>query len=321
MNSELLLRKDVIVVRHGHILVDKQRRSAGVTAQFMEDADTYHARYFDRLDFESLMKRMLSLADICRTAQLTVLDIGSGGGSSVFAAAKLLPNAHIVGSDISPQLLEKMAELSASSDELRSRVSAYCFDLHVPFFREDSFDIVIGCAILHHLLDPCAALKNVFFSLKEGGKVILCEPLEAGNLINAIIYEAVISLERQFDKSSGDGRLSKLMFAVRRDIQARLGVPDAKPYTKDLDDKWVFDPTYIAALATQLGCKHVEIFPIQQDLTTIFETSFRSLLAESGNSDIVPSGKVLDMLREFDTGISSALKSRLCPTGIIVFTK
>ena len=263
---------------------------------------------------------MLSLAGICRTARLTILDIGSGGGSSVFAAAKLLPKSHIVGSDISPQLLEKMAAFTASSDEFRDRVSAYCFDLHKPFFRQDSFDAVIGCAILHHLVDPYAALTNVVFALKEGGKVILCEPLEAGNLINAIIYEAVITLQREVG-TSVDERLSKLMFAMRCDIFARLGVPEVKPYTRDLDDKWVFDPTYLAGLAKQLGMKNVEVFPVMQDLTTIFETTFRSFLTESGNADIVLPAKVLGLLREFDSGICSSLKSRFCSTGIFVFTK
>jgi len=320
MKLDKLLRKDVKVVQHGNILMDTGWRASGVTAQFMEDSDIYHERYFNRLDFEHLMDRMLSLAAVSRTDQLTVLDIGSGGGSSVFAAARLLPNSHIVGSDISPHLLEKMADFSASSDEFRSRISAYCFDLHAPFFRQDSFDVVVGCAILHHLLDPYAALNNVALALKDGGKLILCEPLEAGNFINATIYDAVITLERQ-NGASDEGRLSQLMVTMRRDLLARLDVPKTKPFTKDLDDKWVFDTTYLSSLAAQLGMKHVEIFPVMQDLTTVFETSFRALLAESGNSDIVLPAYVEDLLREFDAGISSNLKSRFCPVGIIIFTR
>lgn len=319
LNPELLLRGDVSVVRRGRLLMDGQWSPSGVTGQFLEDADTYHARYFKRVDFEELVGRMLTLAGTDRAARATVLDIGSGGGSSVFAAAKLLPNAHIAGSDISPNLLGKMADFSASRPELRDRISAYCFDLHMPFFRRDSFDLVLGCAVLHHLIDPYAALKNVVSALKEGGKIVLCEPLEAGNLIDAIIYEGVLSIERE--RGAEDGRLSKLMLAIRRDIQARLGVPVQQPHTKFLDDKWVFDPTYLAALSAQLGCKNVEIFPVLEDLGDFFERSFRDLLAASGNSDIELSGRVLDLLREFDSGISAPLKVRLCSTGIFVFTK
>jgi SAM-dependent methyltransferase len=76
-----------------------------------------------------------------------------------------------------------LAAFVESRDELRGRIKSFCFDLHRRFFRPEAFDVVIGAAILHHLLDPRAALINVSGSVKPGEKIILVEPLEAGSLL------------------------------------------------------------------------------------------------------------------------------------------
>ena len=112
-----------------------------------------------------------------------------------------------------------------------------------------------------------------------------------------------------------------LMTAMRADIHARLGVPQQHPWTKYLDDKWVFNRTYLIELARQLGFSNVQIFPTPTDLTYVFQGAFYSLLSDSGNAGIQIPEDVIKILRDFDEGIRSDLKERLCPTGIIVFTK
>lgn len=314
------LKLGVNVVNDDGILIDKNWRPIGVTDQFLDDAATYHERYFDRLDFEALLDRMLKLSGVDFQSNCRILDIGSGGGSSVFAALKLLPNSEVYASDISPPLLKMLANFAASKEELKNRIAAFCFDLHSPFFEKNTFDIVIGCAILHHLTDPFKALQNVVYSLKNGGKLVLCEPLEAGNLINLFIYDSVAEIER-LKGSNQNKRLINLMKAMRLDIQARQGPPSEKPWTSILDDKWIFDASYLSELTLQLGCSTVEIFPAQENLEHVFETSFRSLLADSGNGDIKISDEIVAFLAEVDSEIIGNLKQKLCPTGIIVITK
>lgn len=283
------------------------------------EADTYHDRYFNRLDFLGLADQCLTAAEIDRTSPLRVLDVGSGGGSSVFALAKLLPNADVVASDISPQLLGKLAAFSATRPELRSRISAYCFDLHEPFFRDNAFDLVFGSAIVHHLIDPLAALRHVADSLKAGGRIVLVEPMEAGSLLLSTMYEAVLTDLQQ--RGAADHPIAKLMVAMRTDIHARLGVPVRKPWTESLDDKWVFNRPYLSELARDLHCRSVQVRPSQPDLSHLYEESFRSLLADSGNADIGVPEHVLSVVREFDSEISASLKEQLCPTGIVIFRK
>src|SRR5438552_3944978 len=239
IGSETLLAEGVEVFRDGPVLIDRRWSPAHVTSQFLDDAGTYYQRYFERLDFVELVDRCLTLAEIDRETPLRVQDIGSGGGSSVFAACRLLPNAEIFATDISPQLLAMLATFVESRDELRGRVRPFCFDLHRRFFRQSTFDLVLGAAILHHLLDPRAALANVAASLKSGGRMVLVEPLEAGSLVMAMAYARGLGILAASE--DGDGDLARLMRALRFDIQSRLGPPNVQPWTAQLDDKWIFD--------------------------------------------------------------------------------
>jgi len=111
------------------------------------------------------------------------------------------------------------------------------------------------------------------------------------------------------------------MKALRLDIQCRLGPPEPKPWTALLDDKWIFDEPYLIQLARELGLSRVEIHPVQDDLSQVYEVAFRSVLADSGNVTLSIPAPVEDAVREFDRSIGPDLKRHLCPTGILVFTK
>jgi len=313
------LAPGVEVYRDGLVYVDRSWAPVGVTSQFTDDAQIYHERNFERIDFIDLLERCLQLAGIDRDRALRVFDIGSGGGSSVFAACKLLPRAEIFASDISPQLLRLLADFIETRDELRGRVKVFCFDLHRRMFKPDSFDVAIGAAILHHLLDPKAALVHVAESVRPGGKIILVEPLESGSLCLVALCARVLTVLEGLGQ--GNGTLAGLMKALRLDIQSRLGVPVVKPWTAILDDKWVFDEPYLIGLARELGLSGVEVHPAQTQLSNVFEGAFRSFMAETGNPDLAIPPEVIECVREFDRGIAPDLKATFAPTGIIVFTK
>lgn len=314
-----LLLPHIRVIKKRNVFLHSEWSQSSVTDQFIEHADIYHARYFNRLDFLNLADQYLTAANVNRQRPLLCLDIGSGGGSSVFASAKLLPNASIIASDISPQLLELLSTFVQSQPELRGRITSYCFDLHVPFFQKNIFDLIVGAAIMHHLLDPYEALKNIVSSLKPGGKIILVEPLEAGSLILVVLFEKILEVLKEIQDDQGP--MANLMRAMRLDIQSRLGVPVQKPWTQFLDDKWVFDMPYLRNLAEKLELSKVSVMPSPLDVTKVYEETFQSLLRDSGNGNIPVPAAVTAVVQAFDQEIGANLKRKMCPTGIIVFTK
>jgi SAM-dependent methyltransferase len=231
------------------IFVDKHWSPAGVTAQFIDDAETYHRQYFDRLDFVQLIDYCLTLAGIDRQREMRVLDIGSGGGSSVLAGCRLLPHAEIFASDISPRLLAMLAAFVESRDELRGRIKTFCFDLHRRF-SDRNLDVVGR----RDLASPARSAGGAHPRVRQseaGRENHSRRTLEAGSLVLTAMYGGVLRVLGELGQ--GDDKLARLMKVQRLDIQSRLGPPSVKRWTGRLDDKWVFDEPYLHDLARQLG--------------------------------------------------------------------
>ena len=108
----------------------------------------------------------------------SLLDLGCGAGeTSVYFA---LMGAKVVGNDISGGVLglgRRLAQKNASSvDFLQADAGK------LPY-KDNSFDIIFGNGVLHHV-DLQAAAKEIRRVLKPGGKAIFIEPLPYNPLIN-----------------------------------------------------------------------------------------------------------------------------------------
>jgi SAM-dependent methyltransferase len=315
----LTFKPNIETYLDGRVHIDSDWRPAGVTAQFLENAETYHQRYFKNDYWKFLLGRGLELAEIGLESRFRILDIGSGSGNTVFAATELMPNSVICANDISPQLLQILVGIQDHMPLLRGRVEAYCFDLHKDFFGDDSFDLIIGGAILHHMLDPEAALKNAARWLRPGGKVILIEPLEVGGHLMAAVYLTLIAeLEHEVGT---DQRLLSFFKGMCEDYEARFGVPRVKPWTRDLDDKWLFHTSYLRKMAADISLSLERVAPTTSNVEKLFSDSVRGTLDVAGLSGVPTPRKMWDILVEFDMGISDELKRRLTPEGIIILRK
>jgi ubiquinone/menaquinone biosynthesis C-methylase UbiE len=111
------------------------------------------------------------------------LEIGAGTGYFTLNLLRAGVVGEAVATDISPGML---STLERSADELGLRVeTAACEAAELPF-EENSFDLVFGHAVLHHLPDLPRAFAEFRRVLRPGGVVAFCgEPSHYGDRIAA----------------------------------------------------------------------------------------------------------------------------------------
>ena len=104
---------------------------------------------------------------------LTVLEYGCGTGSYGFYLAE--QGAKVVGIDISETGI-KIATEQAEKAGLVKNLSFQLMDAENLDFDDESFDLVTGTGILHHL-DQRRAMSEIKRVLRPGGKAIFIEPM------------------------------------------------------------------------------------------------------------------------------------------------
>jgi SAM-dependent methyltransferase len=111
------------------------------------------------------------------------LEIGAGTGYFTLNLLRAGIVGEAVATDISPGMLRR---LRGSAEELGLTVeTAACDAAELPF-DDGSFDLVFGHAVLHHLPDLEAAIREFRRVLRPGGVVAFCgEPSHYGDRIAA----------------------------------------------------------------------------------------------------------------------------------------
>jgi 2-polyprenyl-3-methyl-5-hydroxy-6-metoxy-1,4-benzoquinol methylase len=127
-----------------------------------------------------------------------VLDLGCGDGLNVVTLAKL--GANVTGLDVSQgaiRVARRRAELTGVSD----RVQLICSPIETADIAPDTFDIVWGEGILHHVL---AELELVVQHLtrwtKPGGLLIFSEPLNLNQTLRGIRERIPVVTEKTPDE-------------------------------------------------------------------------------------------------------------------------
>ena len=131
----------------------------------------YKAIYNSSDDFFNFLKINSKNSDI--------LDYGCGIGSSLKKVLEFKPNK-ITGIDISEISIQKAKNLIQNLD---SNVELLVDNCEKTKFKKDTFNIIYGTGILHHLnIKIC--LDEINRILKPGGKFLFIEPLGTNPAIN-----------------------------------------------------------------------------------------------------------------------------------------
>lgn len=127
------------------------------------------------------------------TDGLRMLEVGCGTGEYTRRVAKLFPKSKITGLDISKQTVS-IAKMKCKRNKNVSFVVKSVYDTGFP---KESFDVVFGFYVLHHLSIP-KLRKEMFRILKSGGAAFFYEP----NLINPAVY--LIKSNKYLKEKVGD---------------------------------------------------------------------------------------------------------------------
>lgn len=118
-------------------------------------------------------------ADVIRPGD-TVLDIGSGSGTDVFATLRRVGrNGDVIGLDMTAAMREKLRRIAEDTGETRIRViDANAESIPLP---DASVDVVTSNGVLNLVPDKPAAAAEIFRVLGPGGRVqiadiVLAEP-------------------------------------------------------------------------------------------------------------------------------------------------
>ena len=187
--------------------VDVQRHNASQRRYFeqaekptMVPRDT---RYLNRHVDELLLATRIGPGD-------RVLEVGCGMGRYTLLLADR--GIHVEGLDLSPRLLERLAEFDAG----RHEIPLHCADvLDPPLELLGGFDAVVGLFALHHMHDLAASLASAARLLRPGGCLAFCEP----NPYNPLYYVQIAL--RPGMTWEGDGGLVRIRRRpISRDLEA-----------------------------------------------------------------------------------------------------
>lgn len=114
----------------------------------------------------------------------TLLDVGCGDGLNAMLFAKM--GTHVTGLDISPGAID-VARRRAELNGVSERTNFICAPAELADLAPNSFDIVWGDAILHHVLgDLELVLQHLTRACKPTGLLIFSEPVNRANAIRRL---------------------------------------------------------------------------------------------------------------------------------------
>lgn len=122
-------------------------------------------------------------------ASHSVLEVGTGSGSSLFRFANAVKAYH--GIDISHGPVERLKSAVAQRRKPYKDVQLFALDFCKPDAAGElpgTYDLVFSCDTLEHVENPQAFLDNVYEAVKPGGQAFITYPNEHPSRAHGITY-------------------------------------------------------------------------------------------------------------------------------------
>jgi ubiquinone/menaquinone biosynthesis C-methylase UbiE len=291
-----------------------------VPSPFLESAHVYIERYQDIEIFRSLISRAFQRITFTPHSEQIILDIGSGAGNTVFPLLSLCPEAHVIASDLSVDML---AYLKMGLEKLimdQGDRSCFLVQLNAEelYFIEESIDMVVGASVLHHMISPEKTLGRCTEILKKGGFAIFFEPFEEGNIIIRAAYQAILNDSRHTALSE---KTTVFLETMMRDYDVRMVRDKSSSRFNGLNDKWLFNKKYFSVRAEEYGYSDCIFFPLRPTEQQFLNHTLTTLRLFGGmERDDLPDW-AWEIIQQFDECFSEQAKEELLIEGCIILKK
>jgi ubiquinone/menaquinone biosynthesis C-methylase UbiE len=260
-----------------------------------------------------LTKHLLSSGRVSTDAPLRILEIGCGFGAATRALLELFPNAHVYASELSLPMLTALRRNFQNSG-FEDRYTLLQLNAEELAFKEGSFDLIVGAAILHHLFEPQKVIAGASRILAKTGRAIFFEPFEAGMSVVSLIYQMILRDPRRFLLKRGFYHYLRYTVEGWRNIGTKS---KDDPFFHGIDDKWFFTRRYFAELADAYKFSKLTVEPIT-DSVQPFRDLIRSHFAGNGFADVAPKW-VWEIVDQAEASMSATLKRDLATEVCVIY--
>ncbi len=132
--------------------------------------------FLQRLWHTGKLRTVLSLIE---TSPMRVLDVGCASGWFLWQVKKEFPKSSCTGIDVYKEAIT-YGKKKYKNLELRHA------DGHRLPFKANTFDVVVCCEVIEHVLDPAGLLREIRRVLKKKGVAII--EMDSGNLLFTIVW-------------------------------------------------------------------------------------------------------------------------------------
>ncbi len=148
-----------------------------------------HGESYDRhagAVFRGMYRRVA--ADVAAAAPTggVVVDAGCGSGRLAAEIARRRPDLRVRGVDLEPGMVQ-VATARAGREKVSDRAAFVVADLVDLPLRDDSVDLIVSTASLHHWVDVRAVIASLDRVLRPGGRLWIYDlrPVSAGGVRSA----------------------------------------------------------------------------------------------------------------------------------------
>jgi ubiquinone/menaquinone biosynthesis C-methylase UbiE len=223
------------------------------------EASTYDSKWsisYDERCINYARDRFVQVAGMPSQPYGRALEIGAGTGFFALNLMQADVMSSCVVTDISPGMVDVAVENGRSLNlDVQGRVA----DAESIPSADQSFDLVIGHAVLHHIPDVELAFREALRVLKPGGRFVFCgEPTQRGDVIARTLSRATWWTASRVTQ-----------WGPLRDRWARppaeLEQSSRAAALESVVDIHTFDPDRLAATALRAGA--VDVRTVTEELT------------------------------------------------------